>query len=200
MAGTAALRISAGDALLVVDVQNDFLPGGSLAVPSGDAVVPVLNRYVELFRKAGRPIVASRDWHPPGHCSFKDQGGPWPAHCVIDSDGAKFAPSLQLPPSTAIISKGARRDADAYSGFQGTDLHERLKAAGVRRLFIGGLATDYCVQQTVKDALGRGYQVVLLQDAIRAVNLEPEDGRKAEEEMIRLGAVPVRQDQLADVA
>lgn len=195
-----AVQIGPADALLVVDVQNDFLPGGSLAVRSGDEVVPVLNGYLDRFRKAGRPIVASRDWHPPGHCSFKDQGGRWPAHCVIDSEGAAFAPGLALPSSAVIVSKGTRRDSDAYSGFQGTDLHERLKAAGVRRLFVGGLATDYCVRQTVADALGRGYQVVLLQDAIRAVNVEPEDGRKAEEEMIRLGAVPIRRDELADVA
>ena len=194
------LQFGAGDALIVVDVQRDFLAGGGLAVPGGDAVVPALNRYLARFRAAGCAIAASRDWHPPGHCSFKDQGGPWPAHCVIGTEGAQFAPGLALPPSTIIVSKGARRDAEAYSAFQGTGLHERLRAAGVQRVFVGGLATDYCVRQTVTDALARGYQVVLLQDAIRAVNVQPGDGRRAEEEMLRGGAVPIRHDQLAHAA
>jgi len=182
---------------MVADVQNDFLPGGSLAVPDGEAVVPILNRYLQAFKERGLPVVASRDWHPSGHCSFKEQGGPWPAHCVMGTPGAEFAPGLALPPSALIISKGSDPTRDAYSGFQGTDLHERLRLAGVRRLFIGGLATDYCVRETVKDALARGYAVVLLQDAIRAVNVQPDDGRRAEEEMLRGGAVPIRHDQLA---
>jgi len=197
MAGQGTLQLGAQDALMVADVQNDFLPGGSLAVPDGEAVVPILNRYLQAFKERGLPVVASRDWHPSGHCSFKEQGGPWPAHCVMGTPGAEFAPGLALPPSALIISKGSDPTRDAYSGFQGTDLHERLRLAGVRRLFIGGLATDYCVRETVKDALARGYAVVLLQDAIRAVNVQPDDGRRAEEEMLRGGAVPIRHDQLA---
>ncbi|MBI2104107.1 MAG: isochorismatase family protein, partial [Candidatus Omnitrophica bacterium] len=169
MAGKGTLQLGAGDALMVVDVQNDFLPGGSLAVPEGDAVVPVLNRYLEAFKERGLPVVASRDWHPPGHCSFKDQGGPWPAHCMMGTPGAAFAPALALPPTALIISKGSDPERDAYSGFQGTDLHERLRLLGAQRLFVGGLATDYCVRETVQDALARGYAVILLQDAIRAV-------------------------------
>lgn len=185
---------------MVVDVQNDFLPGGSLAVPEGDAVVPVLNRYLEAFKERGLPVVASRDWHPPGHCSFKDQGGPWPAHCMMGTPGAAFAPALALPPTALIISKGSDPERDAYSGFQGTDLHERLRLLGAQRLFVGGLATDYCVRETVQDALARGYAVILLQDAIRAVNVQPGDGKRAEEEMLAGGAIPIHHDQLIHAA
>jgi nicotinamidase/pyrazinamidase len=185
-----------GDALIIVDVQNDFLPGGSLAVPQGDAVVPVLNAYIDAFAQHGLPIYATRDWHPAQHCSFKDQGGPWPPHCVADSRGARFAADLRLPPATAIVSKATAAAQDAYSGFQGTDLDAQLRAAGVRRLFIGGLATDYCVLNTVKDALAHHYTVYLLQDAIRAVNVQPQDGARAENEMRRLGAVAITRETL----
>ena len=200
MAGNGTLQLGAGDALVVVDVQNDFLPGGSLAVPEGEAVVPVLNRYLQAFQRRGLPVVASRDWHPMRHCSFSDEGGPWPAHCVMETPGAAFAPGLALPSSTLIVSKGSDPAREAYSGFEGTDLHERLKQLGVRRLFVGGLATDYCVRQTVQDALARGYAVILLQDAIRAVNAQPGDGQRAEQEMLRGGAVPIRHDHLAHAA
>lgn len=186
-----------GDALIVVDVQMDFLPGGNLGVPRGDEVVPVLNRYLELFSAPRLPIYATRDWHPPDHSSFRAQGGPWPAHCIAESPGAAFAPHLRLPPYTFIISKATAADKDAYSGFEGTDLDARLKRAGVRRLFIGGLATDYCVLNTVRDARRLGYDVRLLTDGVRAVNVQPDDGRKAEEEMRRLGAEPVTFDRLA---
>ena len=190
--------LGAGDALLVVDVQNDFLPGGSLAVSRGDEVVPALTRCLAAFQSRGLPIFATRDWHPPNHCSFRGQGGPWPPHCVAGSAGAQFPSSLPLPPSTVVITlKGTEPDRDAYSGFDRTDLDARLRAAGVRRLFIGGLATDYCVLWTVKDALKLGYSVLLLMDAIRAVNVHPDDGRKAEDEMFRLGAVPVRLERAA---
>jgi nicotinamidase/pyrazinamidase len=182
----------AGDALVVVDVQNDFLPSGSLAVPAGDEVVPVLNRYLEDFVRAGLPVFATRDWHPPDHCSFRQQGGPWPPHCVQGSEGARFAPALRLPPSAVVVSKDTAPDRNTYSAFQGGDLDARLREHGVRRVFVGGLATDYCVLNTVKDAIARGYGAVLLTDAIRAVDVTPEDGRRAEEEMIRLGAVPIR--------
>jgi nicotinamidase/pyrazinamidase len=177
-----------GDALLLVDVQNDFLPGGSLAVPHGDEVVPVLNRYIQLFQARGLPVYATRDWHPLRHCSFIEQGGPWPPHCVADTPGAGFAAVLQLPPATMVISKAKTVAADAYSGFDKTDLDSRLRTAGIQRLFIGGLATDYCVLNTVRDALHLGYQVFLLADAIRAVNVKPDDGERAVEEMEKLGA------------
>ena len=186
------LVLRTGDALIAVDIQNDFLPEGRLAIPNGDEIIPAFNLYIEAFQSKGFPIFATRDWHPPDHVSFKEQGGPWPPHCVVDTDGAQFAPDLHLPESTVIISKATRVDQDAYSGFQGTDLDERLRYAGIDRLFIGGLATDYCVLSTVKDAIDLGYKVLLLQDAIRAVNVNPEDEEKAEAEMRSLGAIPIR--------
>lgn len=178
----------AGDALLLVDVQNDFLPGGSLAVPCGDEVLPVLNRYIGGFMAQGLPVYATRDWHPARHCSFRAQGGPWPPHCIADTHGAAFAAGLRLPPDAAVISKATTEDQDAYSGFQGTDLDRRLRAANIRRLFVGGLATDYCVLNSVRDALRLVYTVMLLTDAIRAVDVQPGDGQRAEAEMVRLGA------------
>jgi nicotinate phosphoribosyltransferase len=180
-------RLKPGDALLIVDVQNDFLSGGPLTVPEGEAVIPMLNRYMDFFLKQQLPIIATRDWHPLNHCSFKKQGGPWPVHCVAETPGAEFPSTLKLPESGQIISKATGPDKDAYSGFQGTDLDARLKSQGIRRLFLGGLATDYCVLSTVKDALHLGYNVYLLEDAVRAVNLNPEDGENAIEEMVQLG-------------
>lgn len=180
-----------GDALLLVDVQNDFLPGGALAVPDGDAVIPVLNRYVAAARAKNTPIYASRDWHPRDHCSFKAQGGIWPPHCVAGTAGAEFAPALDLPPKTGVVSKAAAREADAYSAFEGTTLAEELRRKGVKRLLIGGLATDYCVLNSVRDALKHGFQVLLLTDGMRAVNVKPHDGDEAQAEMMRLGARPV---------
>jgi nicotinamidase/pyrazinamidase len=187
---------AAGDALIVVDTQLDFLPGGRLAVPNGDEVVPVLNDYIAVFEKHGLPVYATRDWHPAQHCSFRECGGPWPPHCVADSRGAQFAPDLRLPAGVTVISKATATDADAYSGFDGTDLDHRLRAAGIRRLFVGGLATDYCVLNTVKDALANRYTVYLLRDAVRAVNVKPQDGAEAEAEMRRLGAIPITRERL----
>ena len=190
------MDLPAGDALLVADIQNDFLPGGALGVVHGDEVLPVLIRYMSSFSQRGLPVFVSRDWHPPNHCSFREQGGIWPTHCVAGSKGAEFHPDFRLPPSAIIISKATDPGKEAYSAFEGTDLDKRLREAGVRRLFIGGLATDYCVLNTVRDAVQHGYAVVLLVDGIRAVNLHPDDGRKAEEEMLRLGAVPIRYESL----
>ena len=185
------------DALILIDVQNDFLPGGNLGVSHGDEVVPVLNRYAEMFHAWKLPVFATRDWHPPNHCSFKAQGGPWPPHCVADSPGAAFATALHLPPETIVISKAERVEQDAYSGFEGTDLDARLKRAGVQRVFVGGLATDYCVLNTVRDARKLGYAVFVLTDGSRAVNVQPDDGHRAEEEMRRLGAKSIALQQLA---
>ena len=191
------MDLQPGDGLLVADVQNDSLPGGALGVLRGDEIVPVLDRYVAAFRARGLPIFASRDWHPPNHCSFREQGGIWPVHCVMDTKGAEFHPDFHLPSSTIVISKATDTKKEAYSAFEGTTLDERLRKTGVKRLFIGGLATDYCVLNTVRDAIKRGYAVCFLMDGIRAVNLKPDDGRKAEEEMILLGAVPIRVENLA---
>ena len=182
------LQPQPGDALLIEDVQNDFLHGGSLAVPRGEEVVPVLNRYLQIFTTQNLPVYAARDWHPERHCSFRAQGGSWPPHCVAGTRGAEFAAALRLPPSAVIVSKATTAEQEAYSSFQGTDLDQQLRAANIRRLFIGGLATDYCVLNTVRDALRLGYEVLLLIDAIRAVDVQPGDGQRAEEEMISLGA------------
>jgi nicotinamidase/pyrazinamidase len=179
------------DAVLIVDVQRDFLPGGALAVPRGDEVVPALNRYLGLARRSRLPVFASRDWHPRNHCSFRAQGGPWPEHCVAGTPGAEFAPALQLRPDAVVISKATRADADAYSAFSGTDLARQLRERGVQRLLVGGLATDYCVLSTVRDALRLGFEVLLLADAVRAVEVKPGDGERAEREMLAAGAVAV---------
>ena len=190
-------QLQQGDVLLVTDIQNDFLPGGSLAVAGGDEVVPVLNRYIGAFVAQGLPVYATRDWHPEGHCSFHAQGGPWPVHCVAGTHGAAFATTLALPPATTLISKATRPDREAYSSFEGTDLDSRLRAAGIRRIFIGGLATDYCVLNTVRDARRLGYDVFVLTDAIRAVEVQPGDGQRAEEEMASLGARRINLNGLA---
>ena len=182
------VTLNSGDALLLVDIQNDFLPGGSLAVPGGDQILPVVNRYLSLFQSKGLPVFATRDWHPYDHCSFTHLGGIWPVHCVKNTPGSQFPEDLRLPKYTIVVSKAMAKEKDAYSGFEGTGLAEKLSAAEVHRLLIGGLATDYCVLNTVKDALKNGFSVLLLTDAIRAVNVEPDDGKKAIREMIRLGA------------
>ncbi|HEX7970974.1 MAG TPA: isochorismatase family protein [Thiobacillus sp.] len=186
-----------GDVLLVTDIQNDFLAGGSLAVAGGDEVVPVLNRYIGEFVARGLPVYATRDWHPEGHCSFHEQGGPWPVHCVAGSHGAAFSAALALPPHTTVISKATLQDQEAYSSFHGTDLNDRLCAAGIRRVFIGGLTTDYCVLNSVRDARRLGYEVFVLTDAIRAVDVQPGDGQRAEEEMAKLGAHRITLNGLA---
>lgn len=179
-----------GDALIIVNLQNDFLAGGSLAVPDGDAVVPLINDYIDAFLARQLPIYATRDWHPTDHCSFQAQGGPWPPHCIAGSPGAEFARGLRLPDPEkfTIISKAISSDKDAYSGFENTDLAERLRREVIQRVFVGGLATDYCVLNTVKDALKLGFKVTLLEDAIRAVNVQPGDGDRAIAEMHRQGA------------
>ena len=193
----ASFRLGTGDALIVVDVQNDFLPDGNLAVPAGDEVVPVLNRYLKRFGDRRLPVFATRDWHPADHCSFAAQGGPWPPHCIAGSRGAAFAPGLELPTTATVISKATRSEQDAYSGFGGTDLASRLRQAGVGRLFVGGLATDYCVLQTVLDGLQAGFACVLLLDAVRAVEVHPGDGAAAIRAMTEAGA---RTARLAEIA
>lgn len=191
------VKLGAGDALLVVDVQNDFLPGGRLAVAGGDAVVPVLNHYLALAAVRHLPVYASRDWHPANHCSFRSQGGAWPEHCVAGTRGADFAPGLKLPQDAIIIDKGTAPQREAYSAFEGTELASFLRSVQVGRVLVGGLATDYCVLNTVRDAVTHGFQVLLLRDAIKAVDVNPDDGKRAEREMQRLGATSV---ELPDIA
>jgi nicotinamidase/pyrazinamidase len=189
-------EINEKDALVIVDVQKDFCPGGSLPVKDGDKVVPVLNDYIKTFLNAGAKIYATRDWHPQNHMSFKQYGGIWPPHCVVETEGAKFHPDLKLPKSAKIISKATTPDREAYSGFDGTNLERDMAGKGVRRVFISGLATDYCVKNTVLDAIKLGFKAVLLTDATLGVNVKPGDSEKAIKEMIEAGAETVT---LADV-
>lgn len=188
---TDKIELGKGDALLVIDIQNDFLSGGSLAVPEGDQVIPVLNGYIDQFSHRQLPVFATRDWHPANHSSFIQQGGPWPEHCIADSKGAEFANGLHFPASTYIISTGTDVEQDGYSGFENPALKLQLDNADAKRLFIGGLATDYCVLNTVRDALSYHYQVLLLTDAIHAVNVQRHDGENAIHEMIQKGAMPI---------
>jgi nicotinamidase/pyrazinamidase len=176
-----------GDALLVIDVQNDFCPGGALPIEEGDRVVPVLNRWLRAARERGIPVYASRDWHPRGHPSFAEAGGQWPAHCVQDTEGAAFHADLELPADVVLVAKGVRFDLDQYSAFNETGLEERLRGDGVRRLWVGGLALDVCVRATVLDALRAGLEVRVLVDATRPVAAE--EGRSALDEMESAGAI-----------
>jgi len=174
-------------ALIVVDVQNDFCPGGSLAVKRGDEVVAPLNRLIEEFLSRGEPVYKSRDWHPSQTKHFTAYGGTWPVHCVRGTRGAEFHPRLIEDPRVRVVSKG-EGDEDSYSAFDGTTLADSLRAEGVEEIWVGGLATDYCVKNTVLDALRAGFKVRALSDAMRAVNLRPGDEACAIEEMRRAGA------------
>ncbi|MHC1696792.1 MAG: bifunctional nicotinamidase/pyrazinamidase [Geobacteraceae bacterium] len=182
-----------GSALLIEDVQNDFCSGGALAVPGGDEVVPVLNRYIELFLAKGLPVFASRDWHPEESGHFSTHGGIWPVHCVQGSEGARFHPALKLPDDLVVISKGMDPAEDGFSSFEavcekGRSFSESLAERGVHHIFIGGLATDYCVKYTVLEALALGFSVTLLIDAVRGVDLKPGDAEAAIREMVLAGA------------
>ena len=171
------------DALIVVDVQRDFCPGGALPVPEGDRVVPSINRILGLSWLT----LATRDWHPKDHCSFKAQGGIWPVHCVAGTAGAAFHPDLDAKKIRRTISKATTKEAEAYSGFQGTEMAALLRKQGLRRVFVCGLATDYCVKATALDARGAGFEVIVLEDAIRGVEVHPGDCSKAVQEMQTAG-------------
>jgi nicotinamidase/pyrazinamidase len=174
-------------ALIVVDVQNDFCPGGSLAVTRGDDVVAPLNKLIEEFLERGEPVFKSRDWHPEKTKHFAAYGGTWPVHCVQDTKGAEFHPDLIDDMHIRVISKGLG-DEDSYSAFDGTDLALQLRRLGVEEVWVGGLATDYCVKNTVLDALKEGFRVKALEDAMRAVEVNPGDGERAIAEMRDAGA------------
>lgn len=175
-----------GDALIIVDVQNDFCPGGALPIEEGDEVVPVLNRWIEAAEAKGVPVYASRDWHPVGHPSFDTEGGPWPPHCIQDTPGAAFRPDLRLPGDVVKVTKGVRFDQDQNSAFDQTGLAEHLRKAGVNRIWVGGLAKDVCVLATVLDGCGSGLEVRVIRDATRAVT--PAGGDQAEDKMRHAGA------------
>jgi len=174
---------------LVVDIQNDFCPGGALGVPHGDEVIPVLNRWISEAQAKGIPVFLTRDWHPTEHISFRQRGGPWPPHCVQETEGARFHPDLKLPPKAEIVSKATTKDVESYSAFGDTDLAKRLREAGVKRLWIGGLAQDYCVRYSALDAIRQGFEVHVIVDATRAVNLNAEDGQRALDEIEQAGGI-----------
>jgi nicotinamidase/pyrazinamidase len=181
-------------ALLVVDVQNDFCRGGPLEVPDGDAVVPVLNACID--RIAAGVVYASRDWHPEVTTHFEAYGGPWPPHCIANSHGAEFHPQLRLPTGTIVITKGNESGVHGYSAFEGTTAAgvpflDDLRSRGIERLVVGGLATDYCVRASVLDARKPGFEVIVLEDAIRGVELDAGDTARAIDEMRAAGAVVV---------
>lgn len=180
-------------ALIVVDVQNDFCPGGTLAVPHGDEVVEPLNELIDEFLERGDPVYKSRDWHPPATKHFAAHGGTWPVHCVQNTKGAEFHPALRDDPRISVISKGLG-DKDCYSAFDETDLASKLRAQDVEEVVVGGLATDYCVKNTVLDALKNGFKVKALEDAMRAVELQPGDGERAIDEMRAAGAEIISTD------
>jgi nicotinamidase/pyrazinamidase len=189
MAGTDRARA----ALVIVDVQNDFCPGGALGVLGGDEIVPVLSEYASRFSKAGLPIFATRDWHPEQTTHFQKWGGIWPPHCVAGTNGAAFHSGLKLPRETIIISKGTQPEGDSYSTFHGWDydglpFEDSLRRRGVHHLYIGGLATDYCVLFSTLDALSQGFAVTVLLDAVRGIDREPGDSERALRKMKEAGA------------
>jgi len=184
-------------ALLVVDLQNDFCPGGALGIPGGDKIIPAINKYVKFFSKKKLAIFASRDWHPIKTAHFKDFGGSWPVHCIHNSRGAQFHPKLKLSKDIIFLYKGMDPLKDSYSVFQAEDSSGRsfpnlLKVMGVEEIYIAGLATDYCVRFTAKDALRQGLKVKVLLDAVQGVDLKPGDSERAFKEMEKLGAKLVK--------
>ncbi len=186
-------------ALIVVDVQNDFCPGGALAVAHGDEVVEPLNQVIDEFLERGAPVYKSRDWHPPKTKHFAIHGGTWPVHCVQNTKGAEFHPALRDDPRIKVISKGLG-DTDCYSAFDETDLASQLHDQAIEEVIVGGLATDYCVKNTVLDALRHGFKVKALRNAMRAVDVQPGDGERAIEEMRAAGADIVSAEDSARAA
>lgn len=180
------------DGLIVVDVQKDFCPGGALAIPSGDEVVPILNRWIEAAIAKNVPIYISRDWHPVNHISFEQRGGRWPPHCIQDSDGASFHPNLSVPPTAIKVTKGVRLDKDQNSAFDETGLANQLRYDGVKRVFVGGLAEDVCVLASVLEGCQQGFDVVVIEDATRPVTIE--GGEQARKKMLAAGARVVQTD------
>jgi len=179
-------RFEQGDALLLVDVQIDFCPGGNLPIPEGDRVVPYLNRCLEAADQAGIPVYLSRDWHPRMHPSFLEEGGDWPLHCVQDTPGAAFHPDLQIPSGAVVVSKGTRFDQDQLNAFDQTGLEALLKKQQVKRLWVAGLALDVCVMLTVEGARALGYEVEVLLPGCRPVT--ESGGEEAVARMLLAGA------------
>jgi nicotinamidase/pyrazinamidase len=181
------MDLQPGDALLIVDMQNDFCPGGALGVPEGDLIIPELNEWMAKAKRLHIPIFATRDWHPANHVSFEHRGGIWPVHCVQGSRGAEFHSDLKLPAEAIVISKATTSDTESYSAFGDTDLAQHLRAVNAKRVWIGGLALDYCVKETALDARALGLDVRVITSATRAVNARPEDGSTAMAQMKAAG-------------
>ena len=177
------------DALVVVDPQIDFFPGGALPVADGDAILPTVNRALRVFSDAGLPIFVTRDWHPADHCSFTAQGGPWPEHCVKGTAGAELHADLELPPIFSVVQKATTSDREAYSDFEGTGLDEVLRTQKIERVVVCGLALEYCVRAACLDAIKAGLDAVLLSDGTRAVEVQPGDGERTLAELRAAGVV-----------
>ncbi len=188
--------MTAKPALIVVDLQRDFCPGGALPVREGDKVIEPINALVDLFHEKGLPVLYTRDWHPKDHISFKSNGGIWPPHAIRGSPGAQFPSALHVPRGATIIDKATRRDAEAYSGFQGTDLAERLRREDVGELYVAGLATDYCVKNTVTDGIAAGFRIKVVSDCVKGVNLKRTDSATAFRSMKGKGAGRTTSKQL----
>lgn len=190
------MDIKHSDVLIVVDVQNDFLPGGALGVPGGDAVLQPINAVMPLFSY----VVASRDWHPREHPHFEEYGGPWPYHCLQHTDGARFAADLSVDAIDFIVSKGTDAGSHGYDAFDGTGLHEHLRDRGARHIFVCGLATDYCVRATALASVRHGFETFVIRDAIAAVNVRAHDGANALSEMAAHGVRFVESGELRAVS
>lgn len=184
-------------ALIVVDIQRDFCPGGSLPVTNGDKIIPAVNRLVDRFEKAGLPIFFTRDWHPSNHISFRANGGPWPPHCVQGTPGANFHPLLAIPKDAQVIDKGTMQAEDAYSGFQGTQLAQKLRGLRVNEIYVVGLATDYCIKNTVLDGEAKGFETYVVADCVKGVNVKRTDSATALRTMFSRGARRTTSERLA---
>lgn len=188
-------------ALILVDIQNDFCPGGALAVNEGDQIVPIANQLIRAFPL----VISTQDWHPANHISFKERGGPWPPHCVQGTRGAELHPDVRTDTIAHYFRKASSPEKDDYSEFEGKDargrsLDELLKSHGVGKLYVVGLATDYCVLETVLDGIKYGYEVYAVTDAMRAVNVNPDDGQKALQKMAQAGAQLVTSDEALNLS
>lgn len=183
-------------ALIVVDIQRDFCPGGALPVADGDKIVPAVNELIRAFEGAGMPVFFTRDWHPKNHMSFKAYGGQWPPHCIRNTPGASFHPSLAVPTEAGVIDKGTLRADEGYSGFQGTDLENELHGLHVKQIYVAGLATDYCVKNTVVDGVAKGFETYVITDCVKGVNLRPTDSATALKIMLSRGARQTTSDRV----
>ncbi len=183
-------------ALIVVDIQRDFCPGGALPVSDGDKIIPAVNELIRAFEREGLPVFLTRDWHPKNHISFKVNGGAWPPHCIQNTPGASFHPSLVVPSAAEVIDKGTLRTDDTYSNFQGTDLAQKLHHLKVKQIYVVGLATDYCVMNTVVDGVAKGFETYVITDCVRGVNVRPRDSASAMRTMVLRGARQITSDRL----